>query len=74
MSDRQRAKAAHEKVLSAVFYNDPYPTFELARTTLENLTSVTEVFLMEDFNLIRFCGVNHNGIEVYQIRNSSRRV
>ena len=68
MSDKERAKAAHDKVLSALFYKDNNPTFELAKVTLENLTSKAEVFLMEEYRMIRFVGINHNGHDIYQVR------
>ena len=68
MTDKERAQKAYDKVLEAIFYKDRNPTFELCKVTLENLTSKAEVFLMEEYRLIRFVGINHNGHEVFQVR------
>ena len=68
MTDRERAKAAHDKVLSALFEKESNPTYELCYQTLANITSPEEVFLMEEFKRIRFVGTNHNGYDVFQVR------
>lgn len=68
MTDRQRAAAAHEKVLSALFERDKNPTYALSALCLENMTSAADVFLMEDYGLIKFVGNNSNGYPTYQIR------
>lgn len=68
MTDRQRAENAYKKVLEYIFDRDDNPTYALAQITLEHLTSVEEVFLMEDFNLIKFVGNNSNGFPTYKIR------
>lgn len=71
MTDRERAKAAHEKVLSALFFNDNNPTYELCGVTIANMTSPGELFLMEEYKLIKYVGENHNGHSVYQVRFSA---
>ena len=68
MNDRARAKRAHEKVLSAIFYHDSNPTYELTLPALVNLTSRGDVYLMEEYRMIKYVGENHNGCSVFQVR------
>lgn len=68
MTDRQRALNAHQRVLSALFLRDTNPTYALSKLALESLTSPGEVFLMEDYKLIRYIGKNSNGYPTYQVR------
>jgi hypothetical protein len=68
MSDRERAKAAHEKVLSALFQHEKNPTYALAQKTLEIMTSPGEVFLMEEYRFIKYIGNNFNGYPTFQVR------
>ncbi len=68
MSDRERAKAAHEKVISAIFQHDKNPTYALSQITLEQMTSPGDVFLMEEYKLIKFIGNNSNGFPTFQVR------
>lgn len=67
MTDRQRAAAAHEKVLSALFDGDKNPTYALSAPCLENITSRADVFLMEDYGFIKYVGC-YNGNSTYQVR------
>lgn len=68
MTDRERAQAAYNKVLYALFQHEKVPTYALAQKTLENLTSPGEVFLMEEYRLIKYVGNNSNGYPTFQIR------
>ena len=68
MTDRERAKAAHKKVLSALFEHEKVPTYALAQKTLENITSAGEVFLMEEYRFIKYVGNNSNGYPTFQVR------
>lgn len=68
MTDRERAVQAHRRVLSALFLHDDNPTWALSKIALERLTSPGEVFLMEDYKLIKFVGNNSNGYPTYQVR------
>ena len=68
MTDRERAKEAHDKVMQELFRFEKNPTFELHQLTLECLTSKEEVFLMEDYRFIRYAGESWNGGAVYQVR------
>lgn len=68
MSDRTRAKEAHNKVINALFQYDSNPTYELSYPSLVNLTSRGDVFLMEEYRMIKYVGENHNGYSVYQVR------
>lgn len=68
MNDKMRAKAAHDKVLSALFLYDSNPTYELTYPALINLTCRADVFLMEEYKMIKYVGENHNGHSVFQVR------
>lgn len=68
MSDRERAKAAYKKVISAISQHDKNPTYALAQITLEQMTSPGDVFLMEEYKLIKFIGNNSNGFPTFQVR------
>lgn len=68
MTDRERAVQARQTVLSAIFLHDDNPTYALSKIALERLTSPGEVFLMEEYKLIKFVGNNSNGYATYQIR------
>ena len=68
MTDRERAVQAHRRVLSALFLHDDNPTYALSKIALEQLTSPEEVFLMEDYKLIKYLGNNSNGYPTYQVR------
>lgn len=68
MNDRERAKQAHEKVLSALFYHDSNPTYSLTLPTLVNMVGWGDVYLMEEYRMIKYVGENHNGCSVFQVR------
>lgn len=68
MNDRARAKEAHDKVLSALFQFDSNPTYELTYPALVNLTCRGDVYLMEEYRMIKYVGENHNGCSVFQVR------
>lgn len=68
MTDRERAVQAHRRVLSALFLHDDNPTWALSKIALESLTSPGEVFLMEEYKLIKYLGNNSNGYPTYQVR------
>ena len=68
MNDRARAKEAHDKILSELFRGDSNPTYELTYPALANLTSRGDVYLMEEYRMIKYVGENHNGYSVYQVR------
>ena len=68
MSDRERARAAYDKIMTELFRFEKCPTYALAKITLENMTSKGEVFLMEEYRFIKYVGLNSNGYETYQVR------
>lgn len=68
MTDRERAVQAHTMVLSALFQHDDNPTYALSKIALEEITSVGDVFLMEEYKLIKFIGNNSNGYATFQVR------
>lgn len=68
MSDRQIATRAHDRLMALLFEHDSNPTYELARVTLEQYFTMDEITLMALYRLIRHAGVNHNGLDIYQVR------
>lgn len=68
MTDREIAKNAYGKVISALFSKEKEPTYALAKITLENLTSIGEVYLMEEYKFIKYIGKNSNGFDTYKVR------
>ena len=68
MSDKERARAAYNKVMAELFKFEKVPTYALGKITLENITSKGDVFLMEEFRFIKYVGLNSNGYETYQVR------
>lgn len=64
MTDKERARKAYDKVLVAIFYKDPNPTYELCKVTLENLTSKAEVFLMEEYRFFLLRRVRQNRVVI----------
>jgi hypothetical protein len=63
-----RAKQAHNKIMNELFKYDNNPTYELCGITLINLFGLEIVNEMEDENLIKYIGQNHNNLSVYQVR------
>lgn len=68
MTDRQRAERAYQRIIAHLFDGDDNPTYTMCGASLANLTSKGEVFLMEEYKLIKYIGDGWNKMPQYQVR------
>ena len=61
-------KEAYNDLIDKIFKGCNNPTYELCGVTLINLYGLETVNNMENDNLIKYVGQNHNNLAVYQIR------
>jgi hypothetical protein len=64
----KRAEKAYKKIMEELFKNDNNPTYELCGITIENMVGKQARIEMTLAGLIKYVGINHNGLSVYQIR------
>ena len=63
-----RAKEAHNKIMEEIYKFTNNPTYELCGITIENMVGKQARIEMTLAGLIKYVGINHNGLSVYQIR------